>query len=82
MLVGPALLNGAPFSSSLEAAQATKTPNLSISVSEVIIPITVTDEKGKFVSDLKQADFKVFDENKEQKISYFNAEREQHVSLG
>ena len=81
MLVGPALLNGAPFSS-LEAAQATKTPNLSISVNEVIVPITVTDEKGKFVSDLKQSDFRIFDENKEQKISYFNAEREQPVVVG
>lgn len=82
MLVGPALLNGAPFSSALEAAQATKTPNLSVSVNEVIVPVTVTDDKGKFVSDLKQSDFKIFDEDKPQKISYFNAEREQPVVVG
>lgn len=80
MLAGSALLNGAPFSSFLDAAQATKP--LSVSTSEVIVPITVTDDKGKFVSDLRQPDFKIFDEGKEQKITYFNAEREQPVVVG
>ncbi len=81
MLVGPALLNGAPFLSSTLAAQTTN-PSLSVSVNEVIVPVTVTDDKGKFVSDLKQGDFKIFDEGKEQKITYFNAEREQPVVVG
>ena len=81
MLVGPALLNGAPFLSSPVAAQTTNTP-LSVSVNEVIVPVTVTDDKGKFVSDLKQTDFQIFDEGKEQKITYFNAEREQPVVVG
>lgn len=81
MLVGPALLNGAPFSPSPLAAQTSRNP-LSVSISEVIVPITVTDDKGKFVSDLKQPDFKIFDEGKEQKITYFNAEREQPVVVG
>ena len=81
MLVGPALLNGAPFSALPLAAQTSRNP-LSVSISEVIVPITVTDDKGKFVSDLKQPDFKIFDEGKEQKITYFNAEREQPVVVG
>lgn len=81
MLVGPALLNGAPFSASLAAQQAPNAP-LTVSVNEVIVPVTVTDEKGKFVSDLKQSDFRIYDENKEQRITYFNAEREQPVVVG
>ncbi len=96
MLAGSALLTGAPFlSTSLAAqtniaqttkdpstkAQATKNP-LSVSVNEVIVPITVTDDKGKFVSDLTRGDFKIFDEGKEQKITYFNAEREQPIVVG
>ena len=28
-----------------------------VQVNEVIVPVTVTDEKGRFVSDLDQADF-------------------------
>lgn len=77
LLAGPALLGGAPFF----ASGQNQNP-LQISVNEVIVPVTVTDEKGKFVSDLKQSDFKIFDEGKEQKITYFNAEREQPVVVG
>ncbi|MBM3758373.1 MAG: VWA domain-containing protein, partial [Acidobacteria bacterium] len=50
---------------------------LNVSVSEVIVPITVTDSKGRFVSDLGQDDFKIYDEGKEQKITYFSRERNQ-----
>ncbi len=55
---------------------------LNISVSEVIVPITVTDSKGRFVSDLGQEDFKIYDEGKEQKITYFSRERNQPVVVG
>ena len=44
--------------------------------------MTVTDEKGRFVSDLEQTDFKIFDEGKEQSIRYFNRERNQRVVVG
>src|SRR5438876_1394625 len=30
-----------------------------VSVNEVIVPVTVTDEKGRFVSDLDQKDFHI-----------------------
>ena len=39
-------------------------------VNEVIVPVTVTDDKGRFVSDLDQKDFRIFDEGREQKISF------------
>lgn len=56
--------------------------SIRVSVNEVIVPVTVTDEKGRFVSDLGQSDFQVFEENKPQKISYFTRERSQPVVIG
>jgi Ca-activated chloride channel family protein len=53
-----------------------------IQVNEVIVPITVTDEKGRFVSDLDKKDFKIFDEGKEQSIEFFTRERSQPVVVG
>lgn len=49
---------------------------------EVIVPVTVTDEKGRFVSDLEQTDFQIFDEGKRQKITFFTRERNQPVVVG
>ena len=51
-------------------------------VSEVIVPVTVTDDKGRFVTNLKKEDFKLFDEGKEQNITFFTAERNQPVVVG
>jgi VWFA-related protein len=42
----------------------------------------VTDEKGRFVSDLDKKDFEVYEENKLQNIQYFTRERSQPVVLG
>jgi VWFA-related protein len=53
-----------------------------VQVNEVIVPVTVTDEKGRFVSNLDQNDFKIFDQNEEQKIEYFTRERNQPVVVG
>jgi Ca-activated chloride channel homolog len=62
---------------------ATKDPgSISVSVNEVIVPVTVTDDKGRFVSNLKQGDFQVFEENKLQNIRFFTAERSQPVVIG
>ena len=44
--------------------------------------MTVTDVKGRFVSDLNAKDFKIFDEGKEQKIEFFTRERNQPVVVG
>ncbi len=53
-----------------------------VDVKEVIVPVTVTDEKGRFVSNLDQADFQIFDEGKLQNIRYFSRERSQPVVVG
>src|ERR1700746_871128 len=55
---------------------------IKVQVNEVIVPVTVTDDKGRFVSDLDQADFRIMDEGKEQKIRYFTRERNQPVVVG
>lgn len=57
-------------------------PQISVSVNEVIVPVTVTDEKGKFVSNLDKNDFKIFDGGKEQTIKFFSRERNQPVVVG
>jgi Ca-activated chloride channel family protein len=55
---------------------------IQVQVNEVIVPVTVTDEKGRFVSDLDQKDFTVYDEGKEQQIQFFTRERSQPVVVG
>jgi len=57
-------------------------PHIRVQVNEVVVPVTVTDEKGRFVSDLEQKDFRLFDQGKEQTIRYFNRERNQRVVVG
>jgi VWFA-related protein len=47
-----------------------------------VVPVTVTNDKGKFITDLEQSDFKLFDQGKEQTIRYFNRERNQRVVVG
>jgi Ca-activated chloride channel homolog len=55
---------------------------LNVSVTEVVVPVTITDSKGRFVSDLEEKDFKIYDEGREQKITYFSRERQQPVVVG
>lgn len=47
----------------------------------VNVNVTVTDRNGRFISDLTQNDFLVYDDNREQEITHFSAERVP-VSLG
>ena len=70
-----------PQSLTLALAQQPQAP-IRVQVNEVVVPVTVTDEKGRFVSDLEQNDFKLFDQGKEQTIRYFNRERNQRVVVG
>jgi Ca-activated chloride channel family protein len=53
-----------------------------VQVNEVVVPVTVTDEKGRFVSNLEQKDFLILDQGKEQKINFFTRERNQPVVVG
>ncbi|MBV9085706.1 MAG: hypothetical protein JOZ62_23785, partial [Acidobacteriaceae bacterium] len=58
-----------------------RTP-IRVQVNEVVVPVTVTDEKGRFVSDLDQKDFQIFENNKPQQIRFFTRERSQPVVIG
>jgi VWFA-related protein len=53
-----------------------------VQVNEVIVPVTVTDDKGRFISNLDQKDFQVFEQGKEQTIRFFSRERSQPVVVG
>jgi Ca-activated chloride channel family protein len=57
-------------------------PPIRIQVNEVIVPVTVTDDKGRFVSNLAQKDFRIYDEGREQSIRYFTREHNQPVVVG
>ena len=63
-------------------APSSPQPSIQVQVNEVIVPVTVTDDKGRFVSDLDQKDFRVMDEGKEQNIRFFTRERNQPVVVG
>ena len=56
--------------------------SIKVDVNEVIVPVTVTDEKGRFVSNLEKKDFQILDEGKPQNISFFSRERNQPVVAG
>jgi Ca-activated chloride channel family protein len=56
--------------------------SIRVEVNEVIVPVTVTDDKGRFVSNLEKQDFQVFDEGKAQNISFFSRERSQPIVAG
>ncbi|MBI4873320.1 MAG: VWA domain-containing protein [Acidobacteria bacterium] len=62
-------------------AQSEQRP-IRVEVNEVIVPVTVTDDRGRFVSNLEQKDFKIFDEGREQSIRYFTREHNQPVVVG
>ena len=53
-----------------------------VQVNEVIVPITVTDDKGRFVTNMDPSDFRIFDEGREQTIRYFNREHRQPIVVG
>jgi len=71
-----------PPAAAAPAQPGSEQPPIKVQVNEVIVPITVTDEKGRFVSDLDQKDFQIFDQGKEQTIRFFTRERSQPVVVG
>lgn len=53
-----------------------------VQVNEVIVPVTVTDEQGKFVSNLTAQDFRILDEGRPQRIQFFSHDQKQPVVVG
>jgi VWFA-related protein len=69
---------------SLVLAQSDKPPAkpIKVQVNEVIVPVTVTDYKGRYVSNLEAKDFKIYDQDKEQRIEFFSHDRNQPLVVG
>jgi VWFA-related protein len=63
----PAAPNAAPLASGDDQT-------ISVNVDLVNIPVTVADRKGKFVTNLKKEDFKVFEDERVQSITNFSSE--------
>jgi Ca-activated chloride channel homolog len=70
-----------PPPASPQAPEAPQT-RIQVQVNEVIVPVTVTDDRGRYVEDLDVNDFRILDEGQEQKIRFFTRERGQPVVVG
>jgi len=55
---------------------------IQVQVNEVIVPVTVTDDKGRFVSNLEAKDFRVLDDGKPQRIQFFSHSQKQPIVVG
>src|SRR5580700_11297146 len=53
---------------------ANSTPTITKETSLVLVDTVVTDKKGAYIKDLKQSDFRVWEDNKEQPIKSFSFE--------
>jgi len=61
---------------------AGQTPTIKAEVSLVNLFATVRDKNKRIVTDLKQDDFKVFEDGHEEKISFFSKEMQLPITLG
>ncbi|HUB82590.1 MAG TPA: VWA domain-containing protein [Bryobacteraceae bacterium] len=51
--------------------QSGTVPSFTGGTQEIIVPVTVTDKTGRYLSNLKETDFRIEDEGLPQKITYF-----------
>ena len=58
------------------------TTRIRVEANEVVVPVTVTDDKGRYVSNLKAEDFRILDEGKPQRIQFFSHTEKQPVVVG
>ncbi len=64
------------------AQEPSQGPALKRTVNLVNLFATVRDKSKRIVGDLKQEDFKVFEDNEEQKIAFFSKEVTMPITLG
>ena len=76
------VLVGLTLVSALGAQTGQEPAPLRVETTNVIVPVTVTDDKDRFVSNLEVKDFRIFDQGKEQKIVSFTREKNQPVVVG
>lgn len=77
MLGGAATTNGTPSPSAPSPAQSNEPEEVDegdivrVSTALVTVPVSVMDRAGKYVPNLRQRDFRVFEDGVEQQVSYF-----------
>jgi VWFA-related protein len=64
------------------AGQTDQIPIYTSQAEEVILPVTVKDAKGRFISNLVAGDFRVMDEGQPQRISFFSHVEKQPIVVG
>jgi VWFA-related protein len=64
------------------AQEQTTVPTIRATVTEVILPVTVTDNRGKFIDNLDQKDFRILDEGRVQRITFFSHDPRQPTVIG
>jgi Ca-activated chloride channel family protein len=68
---------GAPPATPAQAPQPLQADNqvrIKVPVNQVIVPVTVKDGAGRLVPDLRKDEFRIFEDNVEQKIAFFRAD--------
>jgi len=75
---GPPVLVGGGRRQPAGAATVTPTPDddngvIKVQTNLVTMPVSVLDRDGRFISGLQQHDFKIYENNVEQKIDYFQS---------
>ena len=79
---GPPELKSSPVRTSLDAPSSTSLDDkeevsegdvIRIDTNLVTVPVSVLDRDGRFISDLKREEFKVFENGVEQKLAYFDS---------
>ena len=71
-----------PAAKAPAAPAAQEKPTFTSTTTEVIVPVTVTDNKGKFLSNLVASDFRLLDEGKAQRIQFFSHAEKQPIVVG
>jgi VWFA-related protein len=80
--LGAALLSGQQKTAPPPVQQADEPARISVDVTRVNMLFTVTDKKGRFVTDLARDDFEVVEGKKPQTIAEFTAESDLPLRLG
>lgn len=55
-------------------AQQNRQGRITSFVNQVVVPVTVKDRSGRLIADLRRDEFRIFEDNIEQRIAYFGAE--------
>src|SRR6187401_2221494 len=78
----PAAPAAPPAQNPVQTPPATPPTQFKSTSIEVIVPVTVTDDKGRFVSNLVKEDFRVLDEGRPQNIEFFSHDEKQPIVVG